>query len=345
MVVAGQSIESLMNSGNMLLQNGAYDQAVTKFRKVLSRDPGNFEAQFNLAFAYLNWGRHSSAVEELKKTLGINPRCAECWSNLALAFEALGQSDQALNALYKSVSVNPGNIEARTNLATMYVNYDRLSDAISQYKQVIQIDGSNVDAHVNLAKCLIAEGRIEEAKHYLNSALALNPNEAEAHWELGNIAWKKEDDKQQALEKYQKAISIEPNTHHFYEKKALLHEEMGDKEKALATWKKSMVYIDDALRKDEIQYRIDMLERGEAPSGKETPEALFGKNDKQKEDVERLRSELGREEDAEAQSPTLITTQSLDVSGDMDELQEESESQFDFDVKKAVKKKIREKEK
>ena len=36
--VQAESTEELMNTGNHLLANGAYDQAVSKFRKVIARD-------------------------------------------------------------------------------------------------------------------------------------------------------------------------------------------------------------------------------------------------------------------------------------------------------------------
>ena len=71
--VQAQSIESLMLSGQEMLQNGAFSQAVTQFRKVIQMEPSNFEAQFNLAFAYLGWGRNSNAVEEFKKLCVCSP--------------------------------------------------------------------------------------------------------------------------------------------------------------------------------------------------------------------------------------------------------------------------------
>ncbi|MBD3316661.1 MAG: tetratricopeptide repeat protein [Chitinivibrionales bacterium] len=341
--VAAQSIESLMNSGNMLLQNGAYDQAVTKYRKVLGRDPGNFEAQFNLGFAYLNWGRNSNAVTEFKKALGINPNCAECWSNLAMAFENLGQTDDALSALYKAVDANPGSIAARLNLATMYANNDRLDEAVRQYKEVVRIDGRNVDAHLNLAKCLISNGSAQEARQYLKATLAINPQEAEAFWELGNIAWKKDGNTDEALAMYRKAISLKPTSQVYYENLGLLLEELRRNEEALEVWKKYLVYLDDALKKEKIHYRIQILERGESPSGNETPEELFGEADEGKE-INRLREELGRDAHENRPSPKLITTESMDVGGELEAMEEEDENSFDLDMKKALRKKKREKE-
>lgn len=339
---SAESVEGLMSSGNMLLSNGAYDQAVSKFRKLLARDPGNFEAQFNLAFAYLNWGRHSNAVTEFKKAAGINPGSAETWSNLAMAYEALGKSDMALNALYRAVENNPGNVQARMNLATVYANNGRRGKAIAQYKQVVEIDGSNVDANVNLGKCLISEGKITDAKRYLKAAIALNPSEAEAYWELGNIAWNNDKNAEEAIKNYRKATALQPNSQVYYDNlgRLLEHQKMTDE--AIEVWKKYLVYLDDALRKEEIQDRVAALERGESPTGEVAPEKLFGSTDS-KDGLESLRSEM-RGEEVDSGGGERITVESYDVLGDLQGLeeQEEEESAFEFDMKRAVRKKKKE---
>jgi superkiller protein 3 len=340
LTVQAQSTEDLMSQGNMLLSNGAYDQAVSVFRKVMARDPQNFEGQFNLAFSYLNWGRHSNAVTEFKKALQMNPKSGEAWSNLAMAYENLGKSEQAMDALYKAVQTNPNNITARVNLATMYGQKNRMDQAIAQYKQIVQIDGMNLDATVNLAKCLSSKGNVSEAKHYLKSAMAINPNDAEAYWEMGNILWNADKDANGALTNYRKAITLQPNSQVYYENLGLLLEELWKKDKdeskrqeAIDVWKKSLVYLDDALKKEKIQDRLDLIERGESPTGKATAEELFGETNLKKEES------VSREKSEGTGSMRRIQTEEYDVGGDLYELDKGKGKSFDFDMEKAVEKK------
>ena len=341
--VPAQSAESLMSTGNSLLSNGAYDQAITKFQKVIARDPSNFEAQFNLAHCYLNSERFSNAVTEFRKAVSIDPSSAEAWSNMAYAYEQLGQSEKALDALYRAVQSNPNNINARINLATVYGQKNRYDQAIAQYKQVLQMDGTNLDAHVNLAKCLISKNKLKDAEHYLNGAIAINPKEAEAYWELGNLQSGKDNDA--AIKNYRKALSLKPNSQSYYENLALLCEDLWKKNKdeskkleALELWKSSLIYLDDALKKEKVQARIDLIERGEAPSGKVTSEELFGSTEASKVDFEALRSEM-RTEDKEPTSTQQISVESYDVGSDISTMSEEGGGAFDFDMKKAVEKK------
>lgn len=344
--VPAQSTESLMSTGNSLLANGAYDQAISKFRKVIARDPGNFEAQFNLAISYLNSERFSNAIKEFQKAVSLNPRSAESWSNLAYAYEQMGKPDKALDALYRAVQSDPNNITARINLAAVYAQKNRYDQAIAQYKQIIQIDGTNLEAHVNLGKCLISKNRLKEAQHYLKAAISINPNDAEAYWELGNVQSGKNNE--EALKNYRKAVSLKPNSQVYYKNLGLLLEDLWKKNKdeskkqeALEVWNNALVYLDDALEKEKVQNRIDMIERGEAPSGKATTEELFGETGS-KSELEALRSEM-RTEDEEPTSSQRISVESYDVTGDLSTMNEEGGGAFDFDMKKAVEKKKKEK--
>ncbi len=328
--LSAQPTETIMSEGNMFLSNGAYDQAIVRFQKVLGRDPGNFEAQFNIAFAYLSWGRNSQAVTAFKRAASMNPRNADIWSNLAMAYENMGKSEKALQSLYKAVEYNPSNVQARINLATVYANKNRLNDAIRAYKGVIEVDGTNLDAHINLAKCLISKKKLDEAERYLKSAIAIAPMEAESYWELGNVLWNKDRDTSGAIKNYEKAIKLNPNSELFYNNLALLYEGMNNKVKALETWKAALVYMDDALQKEEIERRVELLEKGESPSGKVSAEELFG-NTKME-----AGEKVEREGDQASTEPVkTINTQGVDVGGDLDDLfgdDNSSSKSFDTDI-------------
>ncbi|NLP04001.1 MAG: tetratricopeptide repeat protein [Fibrobacter sp.] len=314
--VQAQSIESLMLSGQEMLQNGAFSQAVTQFRKVIQMEPSNFEAQFNLAFAYLGWGRNSNAVEEFKKAMRLQPRNSQVWANLAIAYENLGKSQDAINALYQAVQLDPQNITARMNLAAMYANANAHSKAVAQYKEVISLDGMNEEALTNLSKCLIALGKTDEAKGYLKQAIAANPNNGDAHWELGNIAWKKDNDREKAISEYKLAITVQPNGAHFYENLALALEDKGDKAGAIDVLKKSLIYTDDALKKEKIKEKIELLEKGDTANAKKADDSDTKLTTKSQ--INDLRKELGKgEKSSETQR---INTAPIDVMGDLNDL-------------------------
>jgi tetratricopeptide (TPR) repeat protein len=261
--VYSQSFEELMSTGNGLLSNGAYTEAITVFRKALSREPSNFEAQSNLAFAYLKAERYSNAVTEYNKAISLNPRSAICWLNLGYAYDNLGKRSKAVESINHSIQLDPGNVDGRMTLAAFHEDAKAYDKAIAQYEAVIKIGGvRREEAYSNIARCLLEKGDVAGAKKYLNDALAANSNNATAHWQLGNILWKKENKREEAIIQYKTATSLNPNASEFYENYALLLEEMNRVNEAIAVWKTAMIYTNEALKKDEIQARINKLESG-----------------------------------------------------------------------------------
>jgi Flp pilus assembly protein TadD len=339
MQVQAQTIEKLMAQGQHMLEQGAFSQAVNAFRQVVSREPDNFEAQFNLGFAYLNWGRNSQAIKEFKKALSYQPQNSDIWSNLAIAYENLGQSDQAIGALYKAVQYNPSNITARINLAAMYGNANHFKKAIAQYKEVLAYDGTNEEALTNLSKMLTNVGKFAEAKNYLMQAVATNPNNGQARWELGNIYWQKEKKIDKGINEYKLAITADPSQPLFYSDLASAYEAKGKKQEAIETLKKSLVYIDDALQKEKVQDRIDRLELGDAPKGTEEKSPKL----QTKNQISDLKSELRKEEKTETRQ---LETQPVDIMGDLNDLSSdegEDSNPLEFDLEKQKEKKKKKK--
>jgi len=264
-----QSIENLMDSGNDMLQRGAFDQAVTQFRKVLSREPHNFEAQYNVAFAYLGWGRNSNAVEEFNKALRMQPGHSQAWTNLAVAYENQGKINDAIAALNKAVKADQSNVTARVNLASMYANNNKLNQAISEYNSLIKSGYTQPEVLVNYAKCLVTANRNDEAKKYFLEAVSSDPNNVEARWELAHIYWKKEKDPAKAKSEIRLAINASPETPSLYEGLADILEEEGDRKGAIEQLNRAIIYTSDALVKERIRTRVENLEgkSASAPGG------------------------------------------------------------------------------
>jgi tetratricopeptide (TPR) repeat protein len=335
------SVEELMASGNALLKNGAYTEAIGTFKKVLGMEPRNFEAQYNLAFAYLQAERYDKAVMEFKKAIGLEPRNAECWANIGFVYERLGKNSMAAEAIAHSVELNPNNLEARMNLAGMYENANAFDKAIAQYEAAIRTDGSRGDAYCGVARCMTEKGNIAGAKKYLSEATTRDANNAEAHWLLGNILWKKESKHADALKEYQISVRLDQNSQVFYENLGKLQEEMGKKDDAIATWKKFLIYLNEASKKEEVQARIDKLERGENPSAAAAaPAKADGKAARMQaaEDntahMEELQKELRKDKPSDTKH---METEHVDVGSDMDKISKDTSSTLD--LRKEAKKK------
>lgn len=337
-----QAVEELMAQGNGLLKNGAYTEAITVFRKVMGQDPHNFEAQSNLAFSYLQAERYTNAVSEYNRAIALSPHNSDCWLNLGYAYEKLGKRSKAVEAIHHAVELNPNNIDARMNLAAFYEDANQFEKAVTLYEQVIKIDGTNRgDAYVGAARCLLEKGNVAGAKKYLTEAIAANSNNAAAHWQLGNIYWKKENKPEDALKEYKTAATLDPNTAEFYENHALLLESLGRKDEAIATWKSYMIYVNDALKKEQTEQRITKLETGETVVTSKEDKKIARENldQKEKADLDKLKSEMRKDNGGKGDTKR-IDAPPPDVSGDLDDINKNQGE--GLDLRKEAKKKAAE---
>jgi Flp pilus assembly protein TadD len=330
--MAQQSVESLMGSGQELLQRGAYSQAITAFKKALAHEPGFFEAQFNLGFAYLQWGNNNQAVVELKKALKLKPGSSEAWSNLAIAYDNLNRSNEAISALAQAVNYDPENMTARMNLAAMYANAKRNKEALAQYRKMAEIEPANIEISSNLARCLVATGAADEAKEILKKVITTDSTKAEPHAELGDIYWKKDNDIDKAITEFNTAISLEPANPEHYQDLAMALESKGQKQEAIEVWKKAMVFIDDVLNKEKIRDRIDRLEKSvvTTPGFRGAPGGATFTEEKTRDLERELRAKETRKESKRIDAPPPV-----DVSSQLEEV---SADTGEFDLAKEAKK-------
>jgi tetratricopeptide (TPR) repeat protein len=248
----------------------------------------------------------------------------------------------AVEAIHHAVELNPNNIDARMNLAAFYEDANQFEKAATLYEQVIKIDGTNRgDAYVGAARCLMEKGNVAGAKKYLSEAIATNPNNAAAHWQLGNIYWKKENKPEDALKEYKTATTLDPNTAEFYESHALLLENLGRKDEAIATWKSYMIYVNDALKKEQTEQRITKLETGETVVTSKEDKKIARENldQKEKADLDKLKSEMRKDNGGKGDTKR-IDAPPPDVSGDLDDINKNQGE--GLDLRKEAKKKAAE---
>jgi tetratricopeptide (TPR) repeat protein len=313
------SAEELMASGNALLKNGAYSEAIGMFHKIVSIEPKNFEAQFNLAYAYQQADQYDKAVVEYNRAISLEPKNPDCWANLGYVYEKLGKTNKAVDAITRSINLNPGNVDTRMNLAALYEESGALIQAATQYEGVIKTDGSRGSAYSGVARCMTQKGNIAGAKKYLAEAITVDANNADAHWLLGNILWKKENKNAEALKEYEIAVRLDENSQVYYENLALLQEEMGKKDDALVTWKKYLIYLNEALKKEEVKNHIDKLENGDAVSGGKSEATLSNEQAAQEHSAhtQELINDLRKKDKPDARR---IEPQTVDIGPDLDNI-------------------------
>ena len=96
-----------------------YEKSIKYFTRILSIDPKNYKAYYNLGIAYFNLEKFDAALDNYKIALSINPKYKYCYYNIGLIYEATENFREAAKAYEKALEIDPGFIYAIHSLKSV----------------------------------------------------------------------------------------------------------------------------------------------------------------------------------------------------------------------------------
>lgn len=118
LVAVAQTANTLVNQGNAFYKQGAYDIAITYYRRALELSPNNSIAQYNLANALYRHKKFQGAIDAYKeggKTQSSNLKAASHY-NEGVVYSYLKNTEKAIESYKKALRIHPDDKEARENL-------------------------------------------------------------------------------------------------------------------------------------------------------------------------------------------------------------------------------------
>lgn len=283
-----------------LHQAGRIDEARVRLRKVLSREPGNFQAVFMAGMLQLQAGDLPGGIGLLQRAAVLNPASPEVHGNLGIALRSAGRNDAALMHLDRALTLAPASSPIQFNRATVLqalgrhdeavAAYDavlthtpeygeawyqrglalhaagRLADALASYDQATGL-ADDPELHYNRGIALQALGRHEEARMAYEQATALRPDFPAAHNNLGNLLTEM-GDAEGAIGALQRCIDLTPDFAEAHNNLALALAAADRPEEALA-------HLDTALALD-ARYAEAYLNRSSVLLTLGRPEEALG---------------------------------------------------------------------
>ncbi|MBI2825869.1 MAG: tetratricopeptide repeat protein [Planctomycetia bacterium] len=210
------------NMGHILLELGDRDgfqpgqlqAALAHYRKAVSLDPNDGEAQNGLGFALLRVnrphdakehfayasglrpgfanprygsgtvllgeGKWGEAIAQFDEALRLKPEYADAHQALALALAKKGELDRAADHLAEAIRLDPDFVEAHQTLGDLLRQQGKRRPAAKHYGEVVRLAPANVEALVALGTVLLELGEPDEAIVRFQEALRLRPDSAEA---------------------------------------------------------------------------------------------------------------------------------------------------------------------
>lgn len=187
-----------------------YPQAVDTFKSILSRDPTDVNALFQLANVYKLQDKLELAIQTFNTLL----------TQLANRNFTITNSKNALTI---------ERIHGLTHLALseIYCKQSKLDTAEQHAKEAVQRCPTDADTHYRLGYIYTHQAKFDPALTSFQDTLAHNPNFAEVYEWLGLIALMQQKP-QQAVEHYQQAIKRKPYVQSAYYNLAKAYRLLGD---------------------------------------------------------------------------------------------------------------------
>ena len=110
-------IDAHAMAGRALAAQGKVDEAIARFRLILTLVPRNAAAHGRLGDLYFARQRFADAVPEYAAFLSARPREAGPWTNYAISLSETGRIDEAVRAFERALALDPASASVQRNLA------------------------------------------------------------------------------------------------------------------------------------------------------------------------------------------------------------------------------------
>jgi tetratricopeptide (TPR) repeat protein len=214
-----------LTAAEAAIEKKDYSAAEPLLRKLVDRDPANYEGWFDLGFVENALGNVEASIAAYRKSVAAKPDVFESNLNLGLQLAKTGQPDaeeflqaatrlkptahleegqyrawialahavekskpeDALADYAHAATLQPKEAEPHLSAGLLLEQANKFADAEQEYKQALALDPASVDAVTGLANIYMRGRRFPEAEDYLRKLLAAHADSAQVHIQLGRV--------------------------------------------------------------------------------------------------------------------------------------------------------------
>jgi putative PEP-CTERM system TPR-repeat lipoprotein len=174
-----------IKASQYLMTTGQFDDAKTRLKAVIDRDPSNAEAQVLYGNAMAGLNDLNGAVRQLEDAIRLEPGRANSYSSLAALKLKQGAADEARAAFEKAVELDARSLTAWLSLANFRWSTGELDGAEMAFKKALELSPDHVLANRALAVFYMGSGRAAEAEPYFKTIAAASRS-SEANLQLAD---------------------------------------------------------------------------------------------------------------------------------------------------------------
>ena len=227
-------------------QLGRRPEAEKTFQEAIHTRPQYWAGYAALGHFYIQQARYEQAAQQFQQSINLAPDDPHGYLSLGGAYIYLGKYTQAVDVLLKAIALYP-TTEAYSNLGVAYFNLRRFNDAVTAYEHACPAEATDYIACGNLARAYYwAPNQRSQAEQYYRRAIALaqerlkvNPRDGDPYILMSSY-YAMLGDRNSALQHVGEALTIRPEDPEFLLTAAIVYNQFGESEEAIALLKESI---------------------------------------------------------------------------------------------------------
>ena len=156
-------------------------------RHTLRKNPGDFEAHYNLAALLQSRGELAESIAHFTQAARIRPDDAIANNALGAMLLASGRIDAAIVRFNAALKVRPDYFDAHYNLGNALASQGDFVQALLHFRAAVHLHPEDANAEANLGSALAETGNPTEARLHYERALRINPKHALARENLQQL--------------------------------------------------------------------------------------------------------------------------------------------------------------
>jgi tetratricopeptide (TPR) repeat protein len=199
----------LIRRGDLLMDQGLYDDAITVLSRAVAMDAHNALALADRGIAYAWTGKEAEATHDLDAAEAIDPRNAVVPRARGLLAQRHGAYDEAIRQYGRALELEPDSAFALGHRAESYLLTGDTEHALADAAAAIARVPTWINMRLVRARALHRQGHDDLAIAEIGKLVADNPDDAGAHASAAAI-YSEFDRREDALREFGRAIALHP---------------------------------------------------------------------------------------------------------------------------------------
>lgn len=180
-------LSSLIDVARQAARAGRWNEAESRARAILLRDPQAVDALEIIAMSRRQSGDAAQAEAALRKAISITPDRRWPFGDLARLLIDMGRLAEAELVERQALAVDPANADAHMLLGRMLADRGMVFEGTGHLKRAIALVGRHPELLAALGRALSQQGALDEARGLLEEAVRAGPQDLTALTALAEV--------------------------------------------------------------------------------------------------------------------------------------------------------------